>query len=128
MFSILTDIPVMYVASNNGPADASIAFNKLESKLSSLKGRKFYGIFQNGDYKACVAITEFDDPNNLGLPTYTILGGKYAKSKILNWEKHTKQIASKFEQLALENKIDTARPSIEFYRSQKELILFAPIF
>jgi hypothetical protein len=69
--SIVTmpDIPVMYVAGERGKPfqeQAPDSFSRLEGKLSSLKGRKFY-----------------DD-------------------------------------------IDTSRPCIEFYRSQRELFILVP--
>ena len=58
----LDDIEVMYILADGGPAGAQQAFDKLESKLTSLKGRRFYGTFQAGEYRACVALLSNDKP------------------------------------------------------------------
>lgn len=42
----LSEVQVMYVESDNGIAGASEAFDRLEARFPSLKGRKFYGTFQ----------------------------------------------------------------------------------
>lgn len=54
----IDDIPVMYVAGRRGEPigkQAPAAFAELESKLPSLKDRKFYGIVIGEEYRACVA-------------------------------------------------------------------------
>jgi len=58
MEATLSEIPMMYIVAEDGPAGARAAFNQLEGKLASLRGRKFYGTFQpvTGEYRACVAI------------------------------------------------------------------------
>lgn len=82
----IDNIEVMFVPAEDGPRGAREAFNKLESKLPTLKGRKFYGTFHHGEYRACVAITEEDNPDAMGLHRWVIPGGKYAKRKIKGWE------------------------------------------
>jgi hypothetical protein len=76
----LHDIQVMRVRADmkgNGP---SAAFDLLESRLATIKGRKFYGVFRllpNGEeeYYACVEISETDNPEKMSLETGTIPGG-----------------------------------------------------
>jgi hypothetical protein len=75
----LDDIKVMFVASMNGPEGAGLAFDRLESRLPSLKGRKFYGTLLNGEYRACVATEAQDAPAAMGLETWIIPGGAYAR-------------------------------------------------
>jgi hypothetical protein len=70
----IADIPVMYVESENGPAGSSEAFNRLETSLDSLEGKKFYGAYY------------------------------YATGQF-----------------------DPGRPSLEFYKSEKELVCLLPI-
>lgn len=124
----LDDIPVMYVVSPDGPKGSGDAFKKLEQAINrQLKGRKFYGTMFNGEYRASVAIIDGDIPEKLGLPTWTIPGGKYFKEKLADWEKHISEIAHKCEEIIAKVNFDKARPVIEFYRSQKELYLFIPI-
>ncbi len=124
---IIEPIKVMYTKSEGGPSGGEAAFHMLESKLPSIKGRKFYGTFQDGEYRACVEMKEADSPEPLGLGTWEIPGGKYYKRKVDDWSEKLEQIGSIFDQMAKEKQHDKSRPSIEFYRSQKELILFLPI-
>jgi hypothetical protein len=126
---VLPDVRVMYVESATGVAGAAEAFDRLEAKFSSLRGRKFYGTLlpPAGPYRACVAIEPGDDPPALGLPTWTIPGGKYLRAKVADWESRKEEIGRGFERLRAEGEPDPGRPSIEFYRSQKELLLFLPV-
>jgi hypothetical protein len=127
----LEDIPVMYVMGEKGRPigeQAPKAFQELESKLPSLQGRKFYGVvFAGCEYRACVALAESDDPTSLPFTTWVIPGGKYARRKIENWEEHIDSIGPTFDSLRRENKFDPDRPDIEFYRSQRELLVMVPV-
>jgi hypothetical protein len=125
----LDDIAVMYVESTTGIAGAAKAFETLEAPFASLRGRKFYGSVMppHGPYRACVAIEPTDDVTALGFQTWTIPGGKYCRAKLQNWEQHLPEIGTTFERMRSENERDTSRPSIEFYRSQRELLLFLPV-
>jgi hypothetical protein len=131
MEAVLDDIKVMYVESTNGPEGGPDAFNKLESRLPSLKGRKFYGTFQypDGPYRACIALGDSDDSKALGLDTWVIPGGKYARRKLEDWAKRAWEIPQLFTALSEEyrGRVDSSRPSIEFYKSQKELLVFLPL-
>ena len=125
----LPEVRVMYVESASGFAGAAEAFDRLEARFPSLRGRKFYGSWEPpaGPYRACVAIEPGDDPTALGLPTWTIPGGKYVRRKVADWEDRVPQIGATFGQMRAECDHDASRPSIEFYRSQKELLLFLPV-
>ena len=128
---LLADTPIMFALSTNGVAGAVKAFDLLESKLPSLKKRKFYGIIENipphDTYRAGVAIMEGDDPKALSLNTWIVPGGKYARTKIKNWEKKLNQIGPTFKSLMQQYTHDPTRPSIEFYRNMEELFLLLPI-
>lgn len=127
----LNDVPVMYVLAEGGPAGAREAFNRLEGKLPSLRGRKFYGVFQpeTGEYRACVAVEPGDSPEKIGLATAVIPGGLYLREKMKNWMSRIPDIGKTFAAMAERerHRADRSRPSIEFYRSQDELILLFPI-
>lgn len=126
---VLSEVPVMYVESPTGLPGAADAFKRLEGYFPSLKGRKFYGTFQppDGPYRACVAIQPGDDPAALGLPTWILPGGKYARGKVMNWMEHMPEIGTTFARMSQEFARDPNRPGIEFYRSARELVLFLPI-
>ena len=126
-------IMVARVRSEGGPAEAKKAFDVLESRMHGLKGRKMYGVFypRKNEYFACVKLDN-QFPDDMGFERSTISGGEYAYKKIENWSSKTQEIASIFKQLeknVLENRIeiDLNRPSIEFYRSFRELICMLPV-
>ena len=127
----LQEIPVLRVRAYMKGKGPSAAFNLLESKLPTLKGRKFYGTFQptpdGEEYYACVARIDSDDPEKMQLETGLIPGGWYARSKLVDWEKNLSKLPSLFEEMARTLDGDPERLSLEFYRSQAELHLFLPV-
>jgi hypothetical protein len=127
----LEPISVMFVESPSGPEGSGEAFSKLEAGFHSLKGRKFYATFQypDGPYRACVAIEKGDNPAAPGFEVGVIPGGSYARGKLENWSERPWEIPDAFAKLseAYRGRVDPSRPSIEFYKSQKELILLLPI-
>ena len=127
MLVTLEDVPVMFVVSPSGVQGAGEAFDGLEARLPSLKGRKFYGTLLDGEYRACVALEAQDAPAAMSLRTWVIPGGVYARRKLERWSERLPEIGRIFGALAAEHPRDPARPNIEFYRSQKELLLFMAV-
>jgi hypothetical protein len=125
------EIQVLRVKADMKGKGPSAAFKLLESKLPTLKGRKFYGTFQftpNGEeYYACVVRIDSDDPEKMQLETGILPGGWYVSSKLMDWEKKIAQLPSLFDEMAHTHDVDPKRPSLEFYRSQSELQLFLPV-
>jgi len=125
---------VLYVKTSDIPAGVPKAFVKLESHLSTLRGRRFYGAFfynqENPFYWACVEIKEGDNLNNPELEIGMLPAGKFATRKLKNWSDEKdipKKIVGTFEEMSKEFEADRERPEIEFYRSQSELIVMLPI-
>jgi hypothetical protein len=113
-----------------GPA-AAMSF--LESKLPSLKGRKFYGAFrileEGEEYFACVERIPSDDPNSMGLDVGVLPGGPYVRRKLYDWEAiiAAGKLGEHFEELIRNHPFDSRRPQIEYYRSMAELHLLLPV-
>jgi len=132
-FVELVPIPVLRVRADWDRGGPAAAMAIVESKLTSLKGRKFYGTFrptpEGEEYFACVARIDADEPAQLGLETGEIPGGWYARRKIREWEKDLTQLAVQFNEMgrALGERVDPSRPHIEFYRSQAEMLVFVPV-
>jgi hypothetical protein len=53
--------------------------------------------------------------------------GRYAVEKIADWERHRDAIGPAVAALRCRSDSDPTRPLIEFYRSQSELRLLAPV-
>jgi len=113
-----------------GPAEA---MRLLESKLPSLKGRRFYGVFrllpEGEEYFACVQKEAGDDPVPMDLRVGTIPGGSYVRRKVKDWERVIAEgkLGSLFDKMVSYYNVDRARPNIEFYRSMSELHLLVPV-
>lgn len=131
MIADFPEIKVMYVKSKTGIIGSKEAFDTLESKLSGLKGRKFYGLVfgtpPHEEYRACVAIVNEDELKQLGFETYTIPAGKYVQERIKNWSENITLVGTTFQKLSHEYKQDISRPCIEFYRSTRDMLVRLPI-
>ena len=134
----LQEIPVMRVRADMKGKGPSAAFDLLESKLPSLKGRRFYGTFRmlaNGEeeYYACVRMVDGDDPGAMQLESGLIPGGRYARRRVMGWERVIREgrLPALFGDFvkSLGPYVDNAgvRPSLEFYRSRDELLLLTPV-
>ena len=117
-------VPVMFVEAKGGISGASAAFENLERRFPSLRGRKFFATVQGEDYRACVATKPGDDPRALRLRTSVIPGGLYARARLRGGPEN---IGPAFEALSAEHPRDASRPVIEFYRRHDDIILFFPV-
>ncbi len=127
----LPDIRLIVSRADEFPSGVQAAWDRLESKLSSLRGRKFYGVSRcEGSqlaYFAGVVPTGEGEVQALGLPTMTIKGGKYARAKLLDWTNHKDQIGQIFGELMRDFPMDPDGYALEYYRSQSELHLLIPM-
>jgi hypothetical protein len=127
----LQDLKLMVVRANEFPSGLKTAWDRLESGLSSLKGRKFYGVsrYEGSQmvYFAGVVPVSDEEVKALGIPTMTVKGGKYARAKLLDWPNHTDKIKQIFSELARDFPMDPDGWTLEYYRSQSELHLLVPL-
>ena len=127
----LPDIRLMVVRADEFPSGLQAAWDRLESRLSSLKGRKFYGIsrYEGSQmaYFAGFVPASDQEVQALGLLTMTIKGGKYARARLLDWRNHTGQIRQIFDELTRDFPMGPDGWALEYYRSQSELHLLIPL-
>jgi hypothetical protein len=129
----LPELPVLRVKADMKRGGPATAMSLLESKLPTLKGRKFYGCFRETsdgeEYYACVAQTGADDPHKMGLETGVIPGGLYARRRVADWEETIRQgrLDKLYREFVNAQDVDPNRPSLEFYRSQSEMQLLVPV-
>jgi hypothetical protein len=127
------EVEVLRVRADWSGAGPAGAMHELESKLASLKGRRFYGAFrllpEGEEYFACVERLPGDDPERLGLDVGHLPGGWYARRKVLDWEEVIRagKLGEIFDDMIRLHGSDGTRPSLEFYRSTRELHLLLPI-
>jgi effector-binding domain-containing protein len=101
---------------------------EVENAVGSVRGRKCYGTFAHGEYRACVQVREGDDPAAIGLEVGELPGGRYVRVRLKGEPPDLYQlIAPTFERLAQRPDRDTTRPGIEFYRRHDVIDLLLPI-
>jgi hypothetical protein len=103
---------------------------EVEEAVGSLRGRKFYGAFDEaaGEYRVCVQLRKGDDPAALGLETGSLPGGRYARVRLLGDPPAVYElIAPTFERLASRSDRDFDRPGIEYYRRVDTIDLLLPV-
>jgi len=54
-------------------------------------------------------------------------GGEYERRKLLDWQDRVDEIAATFDAMVPAAELDSTRPSVEFYRNSRELILLQPV-
>lgn len=123
----LKDTPVMCVVADGGMSGIRKAWDRLEEPFDTFVGRRFYGVRWGDEYRACVALSEEDDPEALDLEHWVIPGGLYVSCRIDEWPRHTHQIPRRFAALEKTATVDRDRPAIEYYRTERELILYVPV-
>jgi len=127
----IEDIPVMFVRERGEPSrSAPRAFARLESTLPSLQGRKFYGVFDldAGEYRACVALSEGDEPETVGCTRGVIPGGTYLRARLRGEPQDTtSRISETFAGMAAAESPDPSRLAIEFYRRRDQVDLLFPV-
>jgi hypothetical protein len=126
-------VPVLRFRVDWNAGGPAAGFRILESRLPTIKGRKFYGTFRfvpgGEEYFACASRLDTDDPGKMGLEVGEIPGGWYARRKIPDWEKNLARIPIQFKEMVrvLGDEVDPSRPTVEFYRSQAELLTLVPV-
>lgn len=127
------EVEVLRVRADMRGAGPAGAMQQLESKLPSIRGRRFYGVFRSlpegEEYYACVERTATDDPVRMGLDVGRIPGGLYVRRKVGDWEQLIAEgrLGSLFDELERAYRRDPARPGVEYYRSMAELHLLLPV-
>ena len=112
------------------------AFKLLESRLPTLRGRRFYGVVRASpagieEYHACVEMINVDDPEKMQLEAWVIPGGEYVRRRVMDWEKVVAEgkLPGLFETLFSDHaeEVDPHRFALEYYRSREELHILVPV-
>jgi predicted RNA-binding protein with PIN domain len=125
------DVAVLYVGEQGPPGDvAPRVWERLESVVPDLMGRKLYGAFypRSSDYRACVEIADLADDAQLGLESAVLPGGTYLRARLRGDPPGLyAQIGPTFDALSNATEPDLERPSLEYYRRRGEVDLFLPV-
>ena len=123
-------VRVMFRRSSDEQESITRTWAEVESALGSLRGRKFYGVFdpETKEYRVCVQRRDGDDPSALGLEDGTIAGGRYARERLEGEPPAIyRLIQPTMERLAARPDRDPSRPEVEFYRRHDLIELLVPV-
>jgi hypothetical protein len=124
------EVSVMFKRVADEQSAITRGWDELEEAVGSLRGRKFYGVFDGtaGEYRVCVQLRKGDDPAALGLETGSLPGGRYLRVRLLGDPPAVYElIAPTFEWLASRSDRDFDRPGIEYYRRADAIDLLLPV-
>lgn len=124
------DVEVMFKRTADEQEAIARAWAELEELVGSLRGRKFFGVFDAArhEYRVCVEQHAGDDANALGLETGTLAGGRYARVRLEGQPPAVYElIGPAFAQLAQRRDRDPSRLEIEFYRRHDVIDLLLPV-
>ena len=123
-------VEVVYVGGGRSepiPVQAPRVVAELESRFSSLRGLKFFGVVVDGQYRACVRDDDRSEISSLGLPGYVIPGGRYVHRRLTEWNQDARLIGEAVDALFRRPDFDPGRPVIEYYRSHSEIVINVPV-
>lgn len=83
---------------------------------------------RSGEYRACVALRDGDDPEATGCLRGIIRGGAYLRARLRGeLAETTGRIAETFGAMAAAATPDPSRLAVEFYRRHNEIELLFPV-
>lgn len=130
-FVDLPELRLLAAKAEPFPEGVPAAWERVESGLESLRGRKFYGVSygspQGIEYYAGLVCEDEAEAERLGLQELTVPAGPYARANLLHWEEHRDEIGPMVDQMMESVDHDPSRPVLEFYRSSFELQLLVPV-
>lgn len=124
------DVRMMFRRTSDEQEAITRTWAEVEAAVGSLRGRKFYGVFdpETNEYRVCVQWQEGDDAEALGLEDGSLSGGRYARERLEGQPPALYAlIRPTFERLAERPDRDPSRPSIEFYRRHDLIDLLLPV-
>ena len=121
--------PVMFVVAPDESDEIAPAWDHLESVLGPLRGRRFFGVFDDsGIYRCCVQTRVGDSAASLGLESGVIPGGTYLCATIRGAQPASYALLTlTHEELRRRSERDTTRPTIEYYRRHDRIDLLMPV-
>jgi hypothetical protein len=123
------ETPVMFVSVQDESDEIGAAWDRLESVLGSVRGRRLFGAFDDGGtYRCCTQIRDGDNAARLGLESGVIPGGWYVCATLRGPQPAAYALLTPtFAELRKLARRDATRPSIEYYRRHDRVDLLMPV-
>lgn len=127
-YQLEKDVPLFGVQAASFPDGVQQAWQALHQKLSTVKGRHFYGVShgtKNGNivYKACVEEGFPGEAEGAGCERFVLPGGEYLGEAIQDFMQHLPKIGETFRALLARDDYDKANGKcIERYVNDTEVV------
>ena len=126
VYTIPEDIEVFGKAVKEFPAGITETFSELISMLPANDARPYYAINECSDgkfkYIATALETYAGEADKYNYDEYTIEAGDYLCKSVKDWRTKTASIKNVFEDLGKNDLADTAKPLIELYKDENEML------
>lgn len=124
--TLVNDVEIFYVTASSFPEGIPAAFDELEKRVSSLSGRKRYGISRPENvgaivYKAAVAAEYAGEGKKYGCETMRILHGEYISIDVNDYPNHIMDIGCAFRDLLADPRIDPNGYCVEEYFNETDM-------
>jgi hypothetical protein len=124
------EVRVMFRRTRDEQESITRTWAEVEAAVGSLRGRKFYGVFdpETNEYRVCVQWQDGDDASALDLEDGAIAGGRYARARLEGQPPAIYgRIKPTMERLARRPERDPSRSEVEFYRRHDLIDLLVPV-
>ena len=124
------DSIVMFLEVEDSVPQIGAGWDRLEALLGDLRARRFLGaVHSNADtYRVCVEMRDDDRPQELGLKTGRIPGGRYLRVRLRGEPPAVyDRIVPAVERLERTAPRDDGRPLIEAYRRRNQVDVLMPV-
>ncbi len=124
------DSTVMFLEVEDSVRQIGAGWDRLEALLGELRCRRFLGTVHAGadTYRVCVELRDGDRPEELGLQTGRVPGGRYLRVRLRGEPPEVyHRIVPAVERLERTAPRDDSRPLIEAYRRRNQVDVLMPI-
>ncbi len=110
------------------PKRVNEAFDELTEKTGDSAGkRNYYGVsYMNNNekiiYKALAEEKSSDESKKYNYEPFIIEGGEYLAETLKDWKKQTDCIKDIFQEMMHDDRVDTSKPCVEWYKDDNEML------
>ncbi len=131
IYRLKKDINLACVRAKSYPDGIQAAFDELNRTFPSLEGRTLYGVSKPVNrkivYKAGVTENSMRETKKHGCETFAIKKGTYLMETIQDYQSKLQTLASVFQRLLSDPRLDETSCCVEWYKSDKELVCMVKI-
>jgi predicted transcriptional regulator YdeE len=130
--NIEEDLHLFGITVASFPTGVREAFGRLSETIRNGAQRSYYGYSyfdKNGKivYKAAAREEFTGEGDSYGYENFSVPKGDYLAEHLDNWMDKTDCIKDVFEKLMSDPRVDTGKPVLEWYQSEKEMLCLVPI-